>query len=90
MTEQWTFPDGPCAGVELSWTLLKDELDSALESLSEVEACAIRLRFGLTDGQPRTLAQISEATGLSREQMRQVEENLKSKLWSVVDRENLD
>jgi RNA polymerase primary sigma factor len=57
----------------VSFTLLRDDLRSALATLSEREASIIRLRFGLTDGQPRTLDQIAHVYEITRERVRQIE-----------------
>lgn len=57
----------------VSFPLLQDNLRSALATLSEREAGVIRLRFGLTDGQPRTLDQIGHVYGVTRERVRQIE-----------------
>jgi RNA polymerase primary sigma factor len=64
----------------VSFRLLQDQLQSVLATLSEREAGIIRLRFGLTDGQPRTLNQIGEAYGITRERIRQIETKTMSKL----------
>jgi RNA polymerase primary sigma factor len=64
----------------VSFTLLRDELRSVLATLSAREADVIRLRFGLTDGQPRTLDQISRIYGITRERVRQVESKTMAKL----------
>jgi RNA polymerase primary sigma factor len=64
----------------VSFTLLRDELRSVLATLSEREAEVIRLRFGLTDGQPRTLEQISHLYGITRERVRQIESKTMAKL----------
>jgi RNA polymerase primary sigma factor len=50
----------------VSFTLLQDQLQSVLATLSAREAGVVRLRFGLTDGQPRTLAEIGQVYGVSR------------------------
>jgi RNA polymerase primary sigma factor len=64
----------------VSFTLLRNELRSVLATLSEREANVIRLRFGLTDGQPRTLEQISHLYGVTRERVRQIEAKTMAKL----------
>jgi RNA polymerase primary sigma factor len=64
----------------LAFTLLQQQLQSVLATLSEREAGIIRLRFGLTDGQPRTLAQISRVYGVTRERIRQIENRTMAKL----------
>jgi RNA polymerase primary sigma factor len=64
----------------VSFTLLQDQLQSVLETLSEREAGVVRLRFGLTDGQPRTLDEIGQVYGVTRERIRQIESKTMSKL----------
>ena len=78
----------------VSFTLLQDQLQSVLETLSEREAGVVRLRFGLTDGQPRTLDEIGQVYGVTRERIRQIESKTMSKLRhpsrSQVLRDDLD
>src|SRR4029453_18794262 len=57
----------------VSFTLLQDQLQSVLATLSEREAGVVRLRFGLTDGQPRTLDEIGQVYGVTRERIRKME-----------------
>ena len=57
----------------VSFTLLQDQLQDVLDTLSEREAGVVRLRFGLTDGQPRTLDEIGQVYGVTRERIRQIE-----------------
>jgi RNA polymerase primary sigma factor len=64
----------------VSFMLLQDQLQSVLATLSAREAGVVRLRFGLTDGQPRTLAEIGRVYGVSRERIRQIESTTMSKL----------
>jgi RNA polymerase primary sigma factor len=64
----------------VSFTLLQDQLGSVLETLSEREAGVVRLRFGLTDGMPRTLDEIGQVYGVTRERIRQIESKTMSKL----------
>jgi len=64
----------------VSFTLLQDHLRSVLATLSEREAGVVRLRFGLTDGQPRTLDEIGQVYGVTRERIRQIESKTMSKL----------
>jgi RNA polymerase primary sigma factor len=61
-------------------TLLQGQLRSVLATLSEREAAVIRLRFGFTDGQPRTLDEIGIVYGVSRERIRQIEASTLTKL----------
>ncbi|SDN02119.1 RNA polymerase primary sigma factor [Allokutzneria albata] len=72
--------DAVVAFDEISFTLLRDELSSVLATLSEREAGVVRLRFGLTDGQPRTLDEIGQVYGVTRERIRQIESKTMSKL----------
>jgi len=60
--------------------LLHTDIRSVLATLDEREHQVIRLRFGLDDGQPRTLDQIGKLFGLSRERVRQIERDVMAKL----------
>jgi RNA polymerase primary sigma factor len=64
----------------VSFALLQDQLQSVLATLSEREAGIVRLRFGLADGQPRTLDQIGQIYGITRERIRQIESKTMAKL----------
>jgi RNA polymerase primary sigma factor len=64
----------------VSFTLLQDQLQSVLATLTDREAGVVRLRFGLTDGQPRTLDEIGRVYGVTRERIRQIEVKALSKL----------
>lgn len=64
----------------VSFTLLQDQLQDVLKTLSEREAGVVRLRFGLTDGMPRTLDEIGQVYGVTRERIRQIESKTMSKL----------
>jgi RNA polymerase primary sigma factor len=64
----------------VSFTLLQDQVQSVLATLSEREAGVVRLRFGLTDGRPRTLDEIGQVYGVTRERIRQIEWKTMSKL----------
>ena len=64
----------------VSFTLLQDQLQSVLQTLSEREAGVVKLRFGLTDGMPRTLDEIGQVYGVTRERIRQIESKTMSKL----------
>jgi len=64
----------------VSFTLLQEQLHSVLDTLSEREAGVIALRFGLADGQPKTLDQIGKVYGVTRERIRQIESKTMSKL----------
>ena len=56
----------------VAFTMLHEQLRSVLATLSERQAGVVRLRFGLIDGQPRTLDEIGEIYGVSRERVRQI------------------
>jgi RNA polymerase primary sigma factor len=60
--------------------LLQEQLRAVLDSLSEREAAVIAMRFGLNDGQPKTLDEISRVHGVTRERIRQIESKVMSKL----------
>ena len=64
----------------VSFALLQDELQAVLGTLSEREAGIVRLRVGLTDGQPHTLEEIAHIYGVTRERIRQIETKTMSKL----------
>ncbi len=64
----------------VSFTLLKDHLQSVLATLSKREAGIVRLRFGLIDGKPRTLDEIGQVYGVTRERIRQIEFKAMAKL----------
>ena len=64
----------------VSFTLLQDQLRSVLATLTAREAGIVRLRFGLTDGQPRTLAEIAQVYGVTRERIRQIHTKTMAKL----------
>jgi RNA polymerase primary sigma factor len=66
------------------FALLQDQLQSVLATLSERDAGIIRLRFGLTDGQPRTFDEIGHVYGLTREQIRQIASKTMTKLRHPV------
>jgi RNA polymerase primary sigma factor len=64
----------------VSFNLLRNELQSVLATLSDREARIVRLRFGLADGQPRTLDEISRMYRITRERIRQIESKTMAKL----------
>jgi RNA polymerase primary sigma factor len=66
------------------FALLQHQLHTVLATLSERDAGIIRLRFGLTDGQPRTFEEISHVYGLTREQIRQIAAKTMAKLRHPV------
>jgi RNA polymerase primary sigma factor len=63
-----------------SFRLLQEQLEMVLHTLSEREKEVIRLRFGLVDGQPRTLEEVGKKFGVTRERIRQIESKTLSKL----------
>jgi RNA polymerase primary sigma factor len=63
-----------------SFILLQEQLDSVLHTLSERETKVVQLRFGLTDGHPRTLEEVGREFGVTRERIRQIESKTLSKL----------
>ena len=67
-------------GEAASFTLLQEQLHSVLGTLSEREAGVVSMRFGLTDGQPKTLDEIGKVYGVTRERIRQIESKTMSKL----------
>ena len=64
----------------VSFTLLQEQLHSVLDTLSERESGVVSMRFGLTDGQPKTLDEIGKVYGVTRERIRQIESKTMSKL----------
>ncbi len=64
----------------VSFTLLQEQLESVLDTLSDREAGVVRMRFGLTDGQAKTLDEIGKVYGVTRERIRQIESKTMSKL----------
>ncbi len=67
-------------GEAVSFTLLQEQLGSVLGTLSEREAGVVSMRFGLTDGQPKTLDEIGKVYGVTRERIRQIESKTMMKL----------
>jgi RNA polymerase primary sigma factor len=63
-----------------SFKLLQEQLETVLHTLSDREKDVIRLRFGLVDGQPRTLEDVGKKFGVTRERIRQIESKTLSKL----------
>ncbi len=64
----------------VGFTLLQEELSKVMDTLSEREAGVVGMRFGLTDGQPKTLDEIGRVFGVTRERIRQIESKTMSKL----------
>ncbi|MDQ6873843.1 MAG: RNA polymerase sigma factor [Actinomycetota bacterium] len=72
--------DAPVAADAVSFSFLQDELGRVLHSLEDRERRVIEMRYGLTDGKPRTLDEIGHEFGLSRERIRQIEKTTMAKL----------
>ncbi|SFK86031.1 RNA polymerase primary sigma factor [Streptosporangium canum] len=68
----------------VTFVLLQRQLHAVLDALSEREAGVVRLRFGLADGQPKTLDEIGKVFGVTRERIRQIESKTMSKLRHPV------
>jgi len=64
----------------VGFTLLQEELAKVMDTLSDREAGVVGMRFGLTDGQPKTLDEIGRVFGVTRERIRQIESKTMSKL----------
>ncbi|MCY1157411.1 MAG: polymerase sigma factor [Citricoccus sp.] len=64
----------------VSFTLLQEQLHSVLDTLAEREAGVVAMRYGLTDGQPKTLDEIGKVYGVTRERIRQIDSKTMSKL----------
>ena len=64
----------------VSFTILQEELHKVLDTMSDREAGVVKMRFGLTDGQPKTLDEIGKVYGVTRERIRQIESKTMSKL----------
>jgi RNA polymerase primary sigma factor len=73
----------------VSFLVLQDQLSQVLKTLTEREAGVIRLRYGLTDGRPRTLDEIGQIYGVTRERIRQIESKTMSKLRHPARSERL-
>jgi RNA polymerase primary sigma factor len=69
--------------------LLRDHISDVLDELSERERSVLRLRFGLDDGRAKTLEEIGETLGVSRERVRQIEGEALTKLRTPELREKL-
>ncbi len=64
-----------------SFLLLQEQLDAILHCLTDREQRVIRLRYGLCDGHPRTLEEVGQEFGVTRERIRQIESKTLAKLW---------
>jgi RNA polymerase primary sigma factor len=72
--------DAPIASEVVSYGLMQEQLNEVLRTLTDREAAVVKMRFGLVDGQPRTLDEIGREFGLTRERIRQIESKTLSKL----------
>ena len=72
--------DAPAPADAASHTLLKEQLEEVLQSLTDREAKVLRLRFGLEDGRPRTLEEVGKEFDVTRERIRQIEAKALRKL----------
>jgi RNA polymerase primary sigma factor len=72
--------DARAPAEEASFTLLREQLDEVLKTLTEREQRVLRLRFGLDDGRARTLEEVGQKFGVTRERIRQIEAKTLRKL----------
>lgn len=72
--------DSPAPAEAASYTLLKEQLDEVLHTLTPREEHVIKLRFGLDDGRPRTLEEVGKEFNITRERIRQIEAKALRKL----------
>ncbi len=72
--------DMPSPEQQASFTLLKEQLNEVLGTLTKREDKVLRLRFGLDDGRPRTLEEVGKEFGVTRERIRQIEAKALRKL----------
>ena len=72
--------DAPAPAEAASFMLLKEQLEEVLETLTEREKQVLRLRFGLEDGRTRTLEEVGQNFGVTRERIRQIEAKALRKL----------
>ncbi len=72
--------EAPVADDVVTFSFMQEQIRSVLDTLAERESGVIALRFGLRDGRPRTLEEISAVYGVTRERIRQIESKTMSKL----------
>ena len=70
----------PVPAEEAAYTLLREQLEEVMETLTEREQKVIRLRYGLGDGRPRTLEEVGKEFNVTRERIRQIEAKALRKL----------
>ena len=80
MTRRSGARNGDTGRVGVASRKLAHQLHAVLDTLSEREAGVVSMRFGLTDGQPKTLDEIGKVYGVTRERIRQIESKTMSKL----------
>lgn len=72
--------EAPAPAEAASFLLLKEQLEDVLDTLTSREERVLRLRFGLDDGRPRTLEEVGQVFGVTRERIRQIEAKALRKL----------
>ena len=72
--------DAPAPAEAAAFMLLKEQLEDVLDTLTDREEKVLRLRFGLDDGRPRTLEEVGQVFGVTRERIRQIEAKALRKL----------
>ena len=72
--------DSPAPEEAVSYTVLREQLDEVLHTLTPREEEVLKLRFGLKDGKTRTLEEVGEVFGITRERIRQIEAKALRKL----------
>ena len=72
--------DSPAPEDQVSKTLLREQLDKVLHTLTPREESVLKLRFGLEDGRPRTLEEVGKVFDITRERIRQIEAKALRKL----------
>ena len=72
--------DSPAPADAASYTLLREQLQSVLHTLTQREEAVLRLRYGLDDGRPRTLEEVGQEFNITRERIRQIEAKALRKL----------
>lgn len=72
--------DAPAPASAASYSLLKEQIDQVLDSLTDREKRVLELRYGIEDGRPRTLEEVGKEFGVTRERIRQIESKALRKL----------